>query len=283
MCPTSDRQSAIPARRTAGAGGSPRWTLALVTGASSGIGDAFARRLAAEGSDLLLVARDLPRLEALAEELRREHSVGVEVIAADLSAPVARAAVEKRLAESTRPVDLLVNNAGFGTAGDFAELPIGREEQEVQVNVVAVMRLTAAALQQMVPRGSGGVLNVSSIAGEYPSPGSATYAASKAFVTSFTAALHEELSGSGVIATAVLPGLTRTEFHARSGGTAQADAPSAAWLSPDAVARQALDAIAAGRARIVPGRAYRAVSVATAPLTPGARRRLLALSRRLLH
>jgi len=270
MPPTTDRQSA------------PRWPLALVTGASSGIGDAFARQLASEGSDLIVVARDLARLDALATELRGEHGVSVETIEADLSAPVARAAIEKRLADPARPVDLLVNNAGFGTSGDFADLAIGREEQEVQVNVVAVMRLTSAALRQMRPRGVGTIVNVSSLAGSYPAPGSATYGASKAFVTSFTAALHEELADSGIVATAVLPGLTRTEFHERSEATSHEGAPAAAWLSPDAVARQGLDAAAAGRAQVVPGRAYRAVNAATAPLTPGGRRRLLALGRRLL-
>ena len=132
-----------------------RWSTALVTGASSGIGTAFARALAAEGTDLVLVARDHERLTALAEELREAHGVGVEVLAADLSAPVARAAVEKRLADPARPVDLLVNNAGFGTAGPFVDLPIAREEQEVQLNVVAVLRLTSVALASMVAAAAG--------------------------------------------------------------------------------------------------------------------------------
>ena len=110
-----------------------RWSTALVTGASSGIGTAFARQLAAEGSGLVLVARDRDRLETLADELRRDHDVAVEVLAADLAAPVSRAAVEKRLADHSRPVDLLVNNAGFGTAGDFVDLPVAREEQQVQL------------------------------------------------------------------------------------------------------------------------------------------------------
>ncbi len=139
-----------------------RWSTAVVTGASSGIGDAMARVLATQGADLVLVARDTARLEALASELRTEHGVGVEVITADLSAPVARAAVEQRLADRDRPVDLLVNNAGFGTSGDFADLAVAREEQQVQLNVLAVLRLCSAALGPMVERGRGNIVNVAS-------------------------------------------------------------------------------------------------------------------------
>ena len=253
----------------------PRWGAALVTGASSGIGEAFARRLAMEGTDLVVVARDLARLDALAEELRMRHGVVVEVIDADLSAPVSRAAIEKRLTESARPIDLLVNNAGFGTNGSFAGLPIGREEQEVQVNVLAVMRLTSAALGPMIERGSGAVLNVASIAGLYPAPGSATYCATKAFVCSFGDSLYEELRGTGVAISTSLPGFTRTEFQERSNWDEQSRVPRSAWLAAATVAEQSLAGLAAGKARVVPSLGYKVLVGATAPLPPTSRRWLL--------
>lgn len=260
---------------TRGSAGTPRWSTALVTGASSGIGMAFARQLAAEGTDLVVVARDLHRLEALAIELRAHHGVDVEVMAADLSAPVSRAAIEKRLAEESRPIELLINNAGFGTSGPFAELPIGREEQEVQVNVLAVMRLTSAALEPMIARGAGAVLNVASIAGLYPAPNSATYCATKAFVNSFGDSLYEELRGTGVSITTSLPGFTRTEFQARSSWDEQSRVPKSAWLTAEKVAAQSLDGLAARKARVVPSLGYKMLVGASAPLPPTSRRWLL--------
>ncbi len=155
------------------------------------------------------------------------------MLAADLSAPVSRAAVEKRLADRTRPVDLLVNNAGFGTVGRFVDLPIGREEQQVQLNVLAVLRLTSVALAGMVARGHGNVVNVASIAAFVPAPDSATYAATKAFVCSFTESLHDELPGTGVCATASIPGFTRTEFQDRAEWTEQEHVPDFAWLDAE--------------------------------------------------
>lgn len=253
----------------------PRWGVALVTGASSGIGEAFARRLAAEGSDLVVVARDVARLEALAKDLIANHGVGIEVMDADLSAPVSRAAVEKRLLDPGRPIDLLVNNAGFGTNGPFVDLPIAREEQEVQVNVLALMRLTSAALGPMTERGSGAVLNVASIAGLYPAPGSATYCATKAFVCSFGDSLFEELRGTGVSITTSLPGFTRTEFQARSDWNDQSRVPSAAWLTAESVAEQSLAGLRAGKARVVPSLGYKLLVGATAALPPTSRRWLL--------
>lgn len=262
-------ESAHPTARAA------LWGRAMVTGASSGIGDAFARRLAAMGVDLVLVARDEARLDSLATAMTEAHGIEVEVLVADLGSPVSRAAVEKRLADPERPVDLLVNNAGFGTRGSFVELPVAREEQEVEVNVVAVMRLCSAALPGMVERGHGNVLNVASVAGLYPSPGTATYAATKAFVCSFTDALHEELRGTGVSATAVLPGLTRSEFHERSGPGSRPPAPDAAWMTADEVAASALRAAASGRARVVPGVIYRMMAAFLGGLPTGARRRFV--------
>lgn len=258
-----------------------RWRTAVVTGASSGIGDAIARQLAEEGTDLVLVARDRDRLEVTAAQLRADHGVEVEVLVADLSAPVSRASVEKRLADAERPVDLLVNNAGFGTAGAFADLPVGREEQQVQLNVIAVVRLTSVALEGMVRRGHGTVLNISSIAALLPAPGSATYAATKAFVCSFTESLHDELAGTGVTATASLPGFTRTEFQARADWAEQDHVPERAWLSAEDVARASLDGAAAGRARVVPGVGYKAL-VGAAQVVPSTPKRWLAAAVRRL-
>lgn len=252
-----------------------RWRTALVTGASSGIGEAFARRLAADGTDLVVVARDVGRLDSLAAELREAHGVTVEVLGADLAAPVSRAAVEKRLADPDRHVDLLVNNAGFGTNGRFVDLPIAREEQQVGLNVVAVLRLTSVALGGMVARGHGNIVNVASIAAFVPAPESATYAATKAFVCSFTDSLHDELAGTGVCATASIPGFTRTEFQARADWAEQDNVPERAWLSPEQVADETLVAAAAGRARVVPGLGYKAL-VGTAQVIPAAPKRWLA-------
>ena len=255
-----------------------RWASALVTGASSGIGESFARRLAAEGTDLVIVARRAEQLERLAAELGDAHGVTVEVLAADLGAPVSRREVERRLADSSAPIDLLVNNAGFGTHGNFSELPADREDQEVQVNVVALQRLTSAALGPMLARGRGHVLNVSSIAALYPVPGSATYAATKAFICSFSDALHEELRGTGVVVTSALPGFTRTEFQVRSDWTGQDRLPAGAWLSADRVAAESLDGVWAGRARVVSDRRYRLITSITAPIPPGMKRWLMGRS-----
>lgn len=255
-----------------------RWASALVTGASSGIGEAFARRLAAEGTDLVVVARRADQLERLAAELREAHRVTVEVLPADLGAPVSRREVERRLVDERAPIDLLVNNAGFGTHGRFADLPADREDQEVQVNVVALQRLTSAALGPMVARGHGHVLNVSSIAALYPVPGSATYGATKAFVCSFSDALHEELRGTGVVVTSALPGFTRTEFQERSDWTGQDRLPASVWLSTERVAAESLDGVWAGRARVVSDRRYRAITSITAPIPPGLKRWLMGRS-----
>ena len=185
---------------------------ALVTGASSGIGRVFATALAARGHDLVVVARSEDKLEELAASV----SVDVEVIGADLATDAGTAQVEERLRSSDRPVDLLVNNAGFGTTGRFAELPVDEEDQEIRLNVLALTRLTSAALSGMVARGRGAVLNVASIAAFQPTPGTATYGATKAYVLSFTQALREELRGTGVKAVALCPGFTRTGFQERA-------------------------------------------------------------------
>jgi len=222
--------------------------IALVTGASSGIGAQFARVLAGRGHDLVLVARDRARLESLAKELGDTYGVAGEVVPADLTDSAQLAAVEER----ARGVDLLVNNAGFGTYGRFVDLDVDGEDREVRCNVLAVVRLTHAAASAMVERGRGGILNVASIAGFQPTPFDATYGATKAFVLSFTQALHEELKGTGVAVSVLCPGFTRTEFQARA-GIDDSSIPSFLWQEADVVARAGLDGLAKNRAVVIPG------------------------------
>jgi short-subunit dehydrogenase len=225
---------------------------ALVTGASSGIGMAFARRLAARGDDLVIVARNEGRLKELADEVQSGLGREVEVLPADLTQADDVLRVEQRLQDGDRPIDLLVNNAGFGTAGNFVELPVGREDEAIRLNVLALMRLTHAVLPGLVQRGRGGVINVSSVGGFQPGPRNATYSATKAFVTSFTEAVHEELRGTGVKMLALCPGFTRTEFQERGGFDTQ-HLPNAAWQTPEVVVDAALAAFDKGKALCVPG------------------------------
>lgn len=225
---------------------------ALVTGASAGIGSEFASQLASRGNDVVLVARDGARLHALATELGARHNVATEVLVADLTDPAQLATVEDRLTDRDRPVDVLVNNAGFGTNGRFNELDRDIETREVNLNVVALLRLTHAALGPMVERASGGVLNVSSLAGGQPTPGNATYGATKAFVSSFTQSVREELRGTGVKITVVCPGFTRTEFQARA-GIDSSKVPGFLWQSAEEVAAGALAALEQNKAVYVPG------------------------------
>ncbi|TML39437.1 MAG: SDR family oxidoreductase [Actinobacteria bacterium] len=224
----------------------------LITGASSGIGLAFARRLAADGHDLVLVARREGRLKELADELAAGHAVTTEVLAADLTDADDLARVEARVAEQTRPVELLINNAGFGTFGSFAELPIDQEEREIRLNVLALVRLTRAAVGAMTARGQGGIINVSSVASFQAGPYNATYSATKAFVTSFTEAVHEELRGTGVKVMALCPGFTRTEFQ-ETANAEGAGVPSLLWQTPEPVVRSALRDLRRGAAVSVPG------------------------------
>jgi short-subunit dehydrogenase len=223
---------------------------ALVTGASAGIGEAFARALAAKGHDLALVARRRERLEGLAKELAERHRVEARVQPIDLTEAAELTALAAEVAAD--PPDLLINNAGFGTAGAFAELDPERELEQVQLNVLALVRLTRAALPGMLDRGWGAVVNVSSLAGESPAPFTATYAATKAFVTTFSQSLHEEVRRSGVVVQALLPGFTRTEFQEVAGVDAGM-VPGFAWMSPEAVVRASLAALDAGDAICVPG------------------------------
>jgi len=225
---------------------------ALVTGASAGIGRAFAAGFARRGHDLVLVARDGARLTDLGAELTRAHGVAAEVLAADLTTGDGVAAVEARLVDADRPVDVLVNNAGFGTFGRFAELDVAREVEEVELNVVALLRLTHAALRVMEPRGAGAIVNLASLAAYQPAPNSATYAATKAFVHSFTHAVHEEARGTGVRVLLVCPGYTHTELHERA-GLGDTNLPEFVWQEADVVVDAALRDLDRGRSVSIPG------------------------------
>jgi hypothetical protein len=249
---------------------------ALVTGASAGIGTAFATQLAARGNDVVLVARDRARLEALAGELAARYGVATEVLVADLTDGAQLAGVEARLADRDRFVDVLVNNAGYGTNGRFAELDRDVEAREVALNVVALVRLTHAALGPMVERGRGAVLNVSSLAGSQPTPGNATYGATKAFVTSFTQSVHEEVRGTGVHVTVVCPGFTRTEFQANA-GIDSSKVPGFLWQSAVEVAAGALTALDHDRAVYVPGTLNRVTAAVVSVLPDALTRRVAAL------
>ena len=230
------------------------FTCALVTGASSGIGQEVAVQLGMSGVPLVVVARRADRLEALAARFKN-----VEVIVADLSTTDGVAQVEARIVDSSKtPIDLLVNNAGFGSSGLMHEVDLDRLSREIHVNILALTRLSHAAINAMVPNGRGYLLNVSSVASFQPSPRLAVYSATKAYVTSLSGALHEELRGTGVRVTALCPGLTRTEFQNISSMEQVArEFPDFAWLETKDVACAGLRDVARGRALSVPGAFYK--------------------------
>ena len=228
-------------------------TTALITGSTAGIGAAFARRLAAGGHDLVLVARDTKRLWEQATELHDRHGVEAEVLTADLATDDGIEAVAARLGDRRNPVDLLINNAGFGNKGRYLEVSLADELTMLKVHCEAVLRLTAAATPQMRARGRGYVVNVASVAAFMPR---GTYAASKAWVVRFTEGLATEMRGSGVRFLALCPGFVRTEFHDRAGMDASR-LPSWAWLDADAVVATALRDLARGRTVSVPDVRYK--------------------------
>jgi uncharacterized protein len=254
-----------------------RWPTALVTGASVGIGRSFAEHLAGRGSDLVLVARDAARLEDLAADLRSRHGHAVDVLPADLTAADERARVERRLADpdAGAPIDLLVNNAGVGTNGWFHELPIDREEQEIDLNVVALVRLSHAAVGGMRARRRGAIVNVSSLSAYSPVPRTTTYAATKSFVLSFSHGLRAESRGTGVEVMCVCPGWTHTEFQERSGYTADR-VPELLWLDADEVAERALADLDRRRAVSIPGPSNK-VAAALTRFAPGSLAAFVAL------
>ncbi len=226
----------------------------LITGASSGIGEELARQLAARGYNLTLVARSREPLEALADELRRAHGIRADVRTADLADAEARAALIAALQDSELEVVGVCNNAGYGSVGRFHELPLDREQHMVRLNVDALHELTGAFLSGMVERGSGAILNLSSTAAFQPVPSIATYAATKAFVSSFSEAAHAELQGTGVSVTSLCPGPTNTEFGERAGvGHVSGSAARFAFSKPVDVAREGIDAMIAGRRSAIPG------------------------------
>jgi short-subunit dehydrogenase len=239
---------------------------ALVTGATSGIGAAFARQLARKGFDLVLVARNADRLRATADELSAGCGVRVEALPADLSetGPDGGCArVEERLAAR---VDLLVNNAGFTTHAPFDAGDRDDEERMLAVNVRAVLRLAHAALPPMLAAGSGSIVNVSSVAGFFPTAGGPTYAASKAYVTALSEGMAVQYASRGVSVMALCPGFTRTEFHARA-GISTGGISDRLWLDADQLVASALADLRRGRSISIPGAPYKA-AVSAGRLVP---------------
>ena len=232
-------------------------SVSLVTGATAGIGHEYARQLAARGDDLVLVARDAARLEQVADDLRRTHRVEVEVLVADLVDREQLALVEARLADPSRPVDLLVNNAGFGLKKRFLDNSVDDETAMLEVLVTAVLRLSHAALGPMAERGHGGIINVSSVAAFLPR---GTYSAAKAWVNSFSEWAHLEYKSRGVQVMALCPGFTKTEFHQRMQVTR---GEGFMWLDVDFLVQKSLEDFAKGRTYSIPGAQYKTIIALT--------------------
>ena len=219
--------------------------VALVTGASSGIGEALARRIARDGRHVALVARRTDRLEALAAELRQKHGITAHPIASDLVQPGAVSELLREVDRRGLTVDWLVNNAGFGTVGRFDQLPVERELEEIRLNVEVLVELTGRCSPGMTARRRGAIINIASLGGFAPGPFMATYAATKAFVLSFSEAVATELRGTGVDVLCVCPGFTRTEFQTKA-DVDVSGIPAMAWMSADEVADQAVRAVGRG-------------------------------------
>lgn len=228
-------------------------TTALITGSTAGIGAAFARRLAADGNNLVLVARDTQRLREQATELHDRHGIEAEVRTADLATDEGIEAVAARLGDRRNPVDLLINNAGFGNKGRYLDVSVADELTMLKVHCEAVLRLTSAAAEAMRERGRGGIVNVASVAAFVPR---GTYGASKAWVVQFTQGAARDLAGSGVRLMALCPGLVRTEFHERAGMGTE-DIPKWMWLDADKLVTAALADLARGRSVSIPDPRYK--------------------------
>jgi len=254
--------------------------IVLITGASSGIGLELARCFAADKSDLILVARSRDALESLATELRGLHDIRTEVIVADLAAADSPQKIFNELQSRGRTVDVLVNNAGFGLHGGFSELPLRRQLEIIQVNVSALVELTGLFLPGMLQRGRGGIINVGSVAGFLPGPQMAVYYASKAFVLSFSEALHEELRGTRISITNLCPGPTESKFSdtARSHRVRQSQAKK---MSAQEVAEIGHADFRAGKHLSVPGGSNKILSFAPKLLPRTAVRRIVGRYNRL--
>ncbi len=235
--------------------------VALITGASSGLGAEFARQLARDGKDVVLVARRADRLEALRAEIERAGGARCYVIAKDLSR---LEAPEELFAETTKlglDVDWLVNNAGFGTNGRFVDLPLAKEREEILLNVHCLVALTRLYAPGMVARRRGAIVNLGSIGSFLPTPYMATYSATKAFVLSFSEALATELASTGVAVLALCPGATKTEFQEVAGVTEAV--PEFTYMTAEAVVAQAIEAAKAGKRTLVPGWMNKTLAVTT--------------------
>lgn len=226
-------------------------TTALITGASSGIGEAFARRLSADGYDLFLVARSEDKLKALCSELKSKHAVNADFFAVDLSENGADAVIFNETNKRSIEIGLLINNAGFGSMGDFAELPLNRELEMIDLNIRALVGLTHRYLAGMRERKSGTIINVSSAAGFQPIPFMATYAATKSLVTSFSEAIAEENRPFGIQVLALCPGPTKTNFFDASSFKRVFNAKG--QQTAEQVVETALRALATGRSKVVSG------------------------------
>lgn len=251
-------------------------TTVLITGASAGLGAAFARGFAAKGCALVLVARDKGRLEAVAADLAREFGSVCEVLPADLLDADGLGVIAERLADRARPVDILVNNAGFGLPAPFPYSPVEDEERMLDLLVKVPLRLTHAVLPGLRERRRGAVLNVSSVAGLLPT---GTYGAAKAWITAFSESLRVDMEPFGVRVLAVVPGFTRTEFQERAGMDVTA-LRDAVWLEPQDVVAQALKDLARRRPVSITGRRYRAYALAARHLPRGFVARKMARTRR---
>ncbi len=231
-------------------------TTALVTGATAGIGESFTRLLAAKGYDLVLVARDKKRLQERADSLSKKYKIEVEVLQADLSVPAQLAKVEKRLENPKKPIDVLINNAGFGIKDSFLRSNIADEILLIDVLAKAPMQLMHAVLPQMLARDSGTIINVSSVA-SFIAGG--TYSAAKSYLTVHTESLHTELSKTNLKISALCPGFTHTEFHQR-GKMKMSGLPNFMWLEADQVVAKSWQAAMAGKAICIPGWQYKTLS-----------------------
>lgn len=233
--------------------------LACVTGASAGLGREFATQLAARGFDLLLVARDLERLSALADELSLQHGIRAEAYQCDLSRDEPMRTLAERLSKDERLM-VLVNNAGFGTKGKLATRPVGEQATMLELHVMAPMLLTRAVVPRMIERREGFVITVASVASFTASMGNVNYCATKAYQRVFMEALAMELAGTGVKVQALCPGFTHTEFHDRMQIDKTKGIPSWAWLNADRVVRESLEqAFGGGPTVVIPGKRYKAV------------------------